>query len=163
MARITARRFLALAQENPKSPARCDALGRVLLCSIGRNSASEAAIEQLERDWTTSPRMAEIIFPISTSMCPNAEGLLRDILTRNPDRNARGPATLTLAALLQSYASLPMQRDQDPGMAEFLIGGMERNRSIRSPGADLASLLKESDELYERRQRVRRRQIVTSC
>jgi hypothetical protein len=59
-----AKRFLALAQEDPKAPATLDGLNRVLLFS--RDSAADAAPAQLKRDWTTSPRIAESIRPIST-------------------------------------------------------------------------------------------------
>ncbi len=143
-----AKRFLALAQEDPKAPATLDALDRVLLYS--RDSAADAALTQLKRDWITSPRIAEVIRAIVTSMSPSAEGLLRDIIEKNPDHNAVGPAILGLAIKLDGYLTLAMQRNESPAKAKRIEEYYNKEQLEHIFKRDPTTLLKETEALYER-------------
>ncbi len=146
--KVYAQRFLALAQEDPKAPTALDALGRVLNCS--RDDAADAAIDQLGRDWTTNPRIAGVIHPISTSVSTKAEGLLRDIIAKNTDRNAVGPAVLALAMRLDSYAGFAMQRNQSPEKAKLLEKYYRKEQLDQIFKVDPITLLKEAEALFER-------------
>jgi thiol-disulfide isomerase/thioredoxin len=139
-------RFLALAQEDPKSPTAFDALNRAILC--GRGESANAAVDQLRRDWTNSPRMAEVTFPIGSSMSPNAENLLREVIAKNPDRKARGPAVLVLANLLEGYAAILMHRHESPEKAQLLERYYKKDHLERILTADSIALLGEIESLY---------------
>jgi thiol-disulfide isomerase/thioredoxin len=143
-----AKRFLALAREEPKGPATLDALNRVLRCS--RDSTADAALAQLRRDWTTDPKITELIAPVSISMSPIAEGLLRDIMAKNTDRNAIGPAILALAKLLDGYISLAMQRNESPEKAKRIEEYYNKEQLNHIFKTDPVALLTEADALYER-------------
>ena len=143
-----AKRFLALAQEDLRAPATLEALNRVLLYS--RDSAADAALAQLKRDWTTSPRIAESIRPIFTSMSPIAEGLLRDIIEKNTDRNAVGPAILGLAIKLDGYITLAMQRNEDPAKAKRIEEYYNKEQLAHIFKRDPITLLEETEALYQR-------------
>jgi len=141
-------RFLAIAQEDPKAPIALDALNRVLRCS--RDSATDAALEQLRRDWVSSSRIAEVILPVTTSMSPSASSLLRDIISKNTDRNAVGPAILGLAKLLDVYVGLAIYRNEDPEKAKRLEQYYSKEQLDHIFKFDPAMLLKEAEALYER-------------
>jgi peroxiredoxin len=145
-----AQRFLALAQEDPMGPSAFDALNRAILC--GRGESADAAVDQLRRDWKTSPRMAEVIFPIGSSMSPNAENLLREVIAKNTDRNARGPALLVLATLLEGYAAILMHRNESPEKAQLLERYYNKDHLDRILTADSIALLGESESLYAQAQ-----------
>jgi len=146
--RLYGQRFLAIAQEDPKAPIALDALNRVLRCS--RDSATDAALEQLRRDWVSSSRIAEVILPVTTSMSPSASSLLRDIISKNTDRNAVGPAILGLAKLLDVYVGLAIYRNEDPEKAKRLEQYYSKEQLDHIFKFDPAMLLKEAEALYER-------------
>ena len=146
--KVYAQRLLALAQEDPKAPTALDALGRVLNCS--RDDAADAAIDQLGRDWTTNPRIAEVIHPVSTSASTKAEGLLRDIIAKNTDRNAVGPAVLVLARRLDGYAGFAMQRNQSLEKAKLLEKYYRKEQLDQIFKVDPITLLKDAEALFER-------------
>ncbi len=135
---VYGQRFLALA-EDPKSPTAFDALHRTILC--GRGESANAAVDQLRRDWTNSPRMAEVAFPIGSSMSPNAENLLREVIAKNTDRKARGPAVLVLANLLEGYAAILMHRHESPEKAQLLERYYKKDHLDRILTADSIALL----------------------
>ena len=131
-----------------EAPTALDALGRVLNCS--RDHAADAAIDQLGRDWTTNPRIAEVIHPVSTSASTKAEGLLRDIIAKNTDRNAVGPAVLVLARRLDGYAGFAMQRNQSLEKAKLLEKYYRKEQLDQIFKVDPITLLKDAEALFER-------------
>ncbi len=131
-------------------PSAFDALNRAILC--GRGESADAAVDQLRRDWKTSARMAEVIFPIGSSMSPNAENLLREVIAKNADRNARGPALLVLATLLEGYAAILMHRNESPEKAQLLERYYKKDHLNRILTADSIALLGESESLYAQAQ-----------
>ena len=146
--RLYGQRFLAIAQEDPKAPFALDALNRVVRYS--RDSAADAALEQLRRDWASSSRIAEVILPVTTSMSPSASGLLRDVISKNTDRNAVGPAILGLAKLLDVYVDLAMKRDEEPEKAKRLEQYYSKEQLDHIFKLDMVVVLKEAEALYER-------------
>jgi thiol-disulfide isomerase/thioredoxin len=146
--RLYGLRFLEIAQEDPKAPIALDALNRVLRCS--RDSAADAALEQLRRDWVSSSRIAEVILPVTTSMSPSASGLLRDIISKNTDRNAVGPAVLGLAKLLDVYVGLAMTWNEDPEKAKRMEQYYEKRQLDHIVKLDPVTVTKEAEKLYER-------------
>ncbi len=146
--RLYGQRFLAIAQEDPKAPIALDALNRVLRCS--RDSAADAALEQLRRDWVSSSRIAEVILPVTTSMSPSASGLLRDIISKNTDRNAVGAAVLGLAKLLDVYVGMAMTWTEDPEKAKRMEQYYNKEQLDHIVKLDPVTVTKEAETLYER-------------
>ena len=144
---VYAQRFSA-AQEDPKSPNAFDALNRAILC--GRGEPANAAVDQLRRDWTNSPRMAEVMFPVGSSMSPNAENLLREVIAKNTDRGARGPAVLVLATLLEGYAAILMHRNESPEKAQLLEPLLQEGSSRPDLDGRFDRAFGESESLYSR-------------
>ncbi len=146
--KVYAQRFLELAREAPKAPSALDALKRVLECS--RDAASDAPIEQLRRDWAGSPRIAGVIHSISTAVSPDAAVLLREIIAKNPDRNAQGPAVLALAGLLDGFSGLVMRWNEDPAMAKQMQQYYRKELVDQILNGDSVTRNKEAEALYER-------------
>ena len=91
-----------------------------------------------------------MIRPIFTSMSPSAEGLLRDIIEKNPDRNAVGPAILGLAIKLDGYMTLAMHRNEDPAKAKRIEEYYNKEQLEHIFKRDPATLLTETEALFER-------------
>jgi thiol-disulfide isomerase/thioredoxin len=94
--------------------------------------------------------MRGLVQQVALSLCPGIEDLLRDVLSKNPDRTAQGLACQGLANLLDGYANLPRLRAQDPEMARRLEQGVGKDNLDRIARRDAAALLREAEELHER-------------
>jgi len=78
------------------------------------------------------------------------EGLLRDVLAKNPDRTARGLACQGLADLLARHADLPRLRAQDPETARTLERAYGAENLDEMAGRDAEALLGQAEELHGR-------------
>ena len=112
-----ATQFLALASEEPAGSAAPDALYWVLQLQHGPlTPIGKEALARLGRDHTTSPKMGEYLQQLSLHPWPGMEELLRDVLSRNPDRTAQGHACLGLAGMMAGHAAI-QKYCNDPAMA----------------------------------------------
>jgi len=144
-----AKRFLDLAHEVPNGPVAAEALFATIQIG-GHGPEACRAVELLRRGFATDPKLCGLLQQVALSPCLGVEGLLRDALSKNPDRTARGLACQGLANLLGRYANLPRLRAQDPGMAHTLekaYGGENLDRIARR---DAPALLREAEDLHER-------------
>ena len=94
---------LELARKYPGDPIAVEALRFVIRTArMGPSDASYKAIELLARDHATDGKMGEVCEEIYYffSSAP-AESLIRDVLSRNPSRDARGLACHALANALR--------------------------------------------------------------
>lgn len=144
-----AKKFLALAREEPSAPAALDALYMAMHCG-GSSPEAAAAIEQVRRDWVRDPKMAEMCQQFIFAPFPNVETLLREVLKTNPDHAAQGAACLALASWLATQAELPRLRAQDPKMAEMLEKAYGKQQLDRLAKRDTEAMVKEAEELHER-------------
>lgn len=113
------RRFLDLARTEPKSPDTVFALRAAI--NLGKHGeAAEAAIEQLRRDWAADPGVAIACLSVGRSPNRNGEPLLREVIAKNPAREARGLAMLALAMDREGLSKLPKTRKQDQRVIERL-------------------------------------------
>ena len=84
-----ARRFRAMALEDPKAPTTPDAL--FWAANLGRpGPEAEEAIELLRRDHATSPRMTYICYKLGCRVDSIAEPLFLAVLEKNPDHDCAG-------------------------------------------------------------------------
>jgi thiol-disulfide isomerase/thioredoxin len=144
-----AKQFLALAREEPSGTVAMDALSTTIQLG-GHGPDAQAAIELMRRGFATAPKTRGFIQQIAISPCLEVEGLLRDVLAKNPDRTAQGLACQGLANLLDGYANLPRLQAQDPGMAARLERVVGKENLDRLARRDAAAMLQESEALHER-------------
>jgi peroxiredoxin len=91
----------------------------------GDSGSAEEALALLRKDWAASPDVGDVLLPVglSTSNPAKTEALLREVLARNPSRDARGRAAYALGSLLFSLAdhrqpAPPASRDPAALLAE---------------------------------------------
>jgi peroxiredoxin len=116
-------RCLELAKEDPGTPAALHVLARA--ATLNGSRVSGEALDLLRKHWADRPAVAEVVLPVglSVSFSPETEPLLRDVLARNPSRDARAHAACALASLLFSIADLSRWYAQGPAAA----AGLERH------------------------------------
>jgi RNA polymerase sigma factor (sigma-70 family) len=117
-----AARFLEVARSDPATPAALPALTRA--ATLSRSRVTEEAVDLLRKNWSASPDVAAVVLPVglSASLSPATDRFLREVLARNPSREARGHAAYALASLL--YSSSEPHSSHGHGPAE--AGAMRR-------------------------------------
>jgi hypothetical protein len=108
-------RFVALAEKYPKDPVAVDALIWVLNNNRSPGSKDlEKAVSLLIKDYTKDKKMAQVSQQLPY-LSPSEAGvkLLRAVLEKNPDREAKGQACLGLAKVLKSQSEMAA-RDKKP-------------------------------------------------
>jgi thiol-disulfide isomerase/thioredoxin/tetratricopeptide (TPR) repeat protein len=126
-----ARRFLDLAEANPRDVVSVDALNWILE-NLGTPEASpitSRAVEQLTRFHAQSGKVGRSCLLLSSSTSPVTEGLLRAVLEQNPYRQQRAAACLALARYVKKKIEDAEKRKESA-----------------------AALLEEADQLYEQLQ-----------
>lgn len=144
-----ARRFRAMALEDPKAPSTPDAL--LWAANLGRpGPEAEEAIELLRRDHATSPRMAYICYKLGSRVDSIAEPLFRAVLEKNPDHDAQGHACLALASLLCEAAEVPRIRAESLEMAKKVEDFYGEGPLVQLLKRDHRAMHEEAVALYER-------------
>jgi hypothetical protein len=148
-------RFLALAEEDPKSKVAFDALMWVATNGRGRReTSSHKALDILTRDYITDPRLAKVLPSLAHSLSPAGPKLLRTALERSPHREVKGLACLALAQHDRHLAHgfLPVaetpEKETQYKQARDNIFGPEYAREIEAKGADAYN--EEALTLFER-------------
>jgi len=96
----SAPRFLALARKNPKDPAAIDALVWVAVNS--RSGAEfDEAMKLLAADYFGSDKLGQVCQSLVYSSSPESEKFLRLVLEKNPSKDVKGLACLSLGQLLK--------------------------------------------------------------
>ena len=96
-----AKRFLALAQEDPRDSAALDAL--VWIATNCRNGKErETSLELLLKDHTKSPQMMKVAQSLVYSERKTAEPWLRSLLKEATDHEVKGWATYALGRVLRA-------------------------------------------------------------
>ena len=144
------KRYLALAQEFPKTEAAIQAL-RATIGIGGRSPEVGEAIERLRRDWTRNPRIAIVCSQVGATHRPIAEMLLREVLEKNPDRTAKGVACLALANLLNGMSNVPKILEAgDPEGLKYLRFRLGDDLIEQIKRRDSKADAAEAESLFER-------------
>ena len=107
--------FLALAEENPRTPVAEDAL--LWIVSHDRQSPTvNKALLILAKDHLQSPRLGEACQSLVYSQGKEAENFLRTVLEKNPAHQAQGMAAMSLGQFLRNQA-----QSGNPAEAEKLF------------------------------------------
>jgi hypothetical protein len=97
------RRILAFAEKHPKNEHAFEALSFVLQL-VPQGPEADKAVALLAKDHATNPDAVELAEELAQADSPEAETLVRALLSRNRDAKAQDNLKLTLADLLQSKA-----------------------------------------------------------
>ena len=149
---IFSSRFIAFAIKNPKAPTALDALFLALVTSggpTGKVGTWGRAVKTLEADHVANPEMkraVRLFRMLAGARDEAADNVLRDVLTKNPERRAKGRACQALALGRAHAAELGEKLN---GKADFrrsfeaFLGRKEVARLI----ADAPAAKKEAEEL----------------
>lgn len=153
------RRFLELAEENPKDPVALEALIQTvsLVNSTafpegGKDSPGERALALLLRDHVRSDKLGPVCQQVLFGFHQSHEQFLRAVLELNPHAEVQGLACLSLAQFLNDRLHrLGVLEDQDqPDFAEryYRVFGKEYVEQLRRQ--DRAAVIKEVETLFDR-------------
>jgi hypothetical protein len=148
------RRILEIADSAPQDLAAVDALIWVVQHG-GFSPDVSRAIDQLATSHAENRRLGELAPNLVYSLSPSAEKLLRAILAKNPDRDAKGKACLALGQLLKQRAENVRTLKTNPSQAQQI------EAAYKAQGADKiwlgllrlsdpSALTKESESMFER-------------
>jgi len=147
-----ARRFLALAQEDPRGPAAFDALAWVVKNAFQAPEAKPALAMLLANGYAAHEKAGELCPTAVIVYAPDTEKFLREVLEKNSRADARGKACFHLAGFLKSKATVAgnLQGKGDaeaPARLEKFLG---KEYADQLRGADPAKVTAEAEALYER-------------
>lgn len=147
-------RFLALAEEDPKSKVGFDALMWIVQNGRGRHvPATDKALDLLAREYVADERLAKVLPSLRYNFSPKADRLLRAGLEKSPHREVKALACLTLAENDHDFAGFlrPADDPKDEAGAKARRAAIftpEFARALEAKGAD--GLDKEAAALFER-------------
>jgi len=143
-------RFLEIAEKNPKDDAAFEALGFVLNAAQGTPTADKA-IDLLLKDHIKSKRMGQFCAFLGMSGSPGAEKVLRAVMEKNPEKEVKVQATLSLGQMLKQKTETPGTKKADieklSKEAETLLASIEKD----FPDANAQILEQAKVDLFELR------------
>lgn len=144
-------RLLDLARKHPKDPVVLNSLAWII--SKEAYPGALEAIAILSRDHVRSERIGAILPDLEVyALVKNAETLFREVLERNPYREVRGVACLSLARYLKLKTEAIKNLDKPDG--RWPLQDIEASygpvvvRQLRA--TDPAEMIRETEELFER-------------
>jgi hypothetical protein len=149
--------LMQVAERNPKDPAAFDAMLWVVKYGRpsprGKDSPFAKAKTTLARDHLMDPRIGPLCRALRyAEFDPAAAGILREVLAKNPSKQARAQAAFSLASLLHrraSFAEYFTTKAKPEDVERFEKGyGKEAIADLKRDNP--AALRKEYEELLER-------------
>jgi thiol-disulfide isomerase/thioredoxin len=149
------KRFLEFASKNPKHENACEALCIALRFSGGPrvgDGSWKKTIAVLRKDHVRSPHMKHLVRYLAGTDDETIEGLIRDVLAMNPDREAQARAVQALlanadaavetAGRLEHDPKARQQMEQERGLG-FVASLIERGGKAKVERAQLMRLLED--------------------
>ena len=148
-------RFLAIAEKHIDDPAGIDALVWALQLGVTPQGARAKVVGELLIKNAANPKIGRVTSLLAYSYAPWAEGVLRTIAEKNPDRTARGQATMSLAQFLNRRIELVRTFKDDPKRAEQMAlsltaQGFDKDAINKLKTTDPDALAKEAEGLFEK-------------
>ena len=148
------RRFLEIADSAPNDEAATDSLIWIVHHG-GSGPEGNRAIDRLAAGHAGNKRLGEIAPNLVYSLSPSAEKLLRAILEKNPDRDAKGRACLALGQYMKQQSELVRTLKTDPKQAQqieaaYISQGMDKASFTALRQKEPDALAKESEAMFER-------------
>jgi hypothetical protein len=147
-----AKRFLEIAEKNPRDPAAVDALVWVVIHTRLENDSPDKAraraVDQL-KGHVTDARIAGALQALGASLDRASEELLRSVLEKNPDREVQAQACIALAQQSRTRASVARRWETNPPLLKGTETrlGKEYVETIQKAGPEGA--LKEAEKFYD--------------
>lgn len=146
-----AKRALKLAQDHPDDAAAFDALEWVITGGLGYSEVTWEAMDLVARRYLASPKLGRIcqharIYRLNYT---DTENFLRAVLEKNPHREVRGIACISLAAVLHDY-SMSAKSLRDPELAKQWQNSEFAKLADKLKARDPDKLLHESEAFYQR-------------
>jgi len=148
------RRFLEIAESAPQDAAAVDALIWIVQ-NGGSGPEVNRAIDRLATSHAENRRLGDIAMNLVHSTSPSAEKLLRAIVAKNPDRDAKGRACLALGLYFKQQSELVRMLKADPKRAQqieaaYTARGTDKASFTQLRQRDPDALDKESEAMFER-------------
>jgi hypothetical protein len=151
-------KFVELAEKNPDDPIALDALTQAVrqvnttpwpVEVVGDDSARMRAFALLQRDHVRSDKLGPLCQRISFGFCKEYETFLRAVLEKNPHKNVRALACLSLAHFLSNRLQrLDLIKELPELAKEFEdLFGKEYLRDLQRQ--DRTRAAKEAEALFE--------------
>jgi tetratricopeptide (TPR) repeat protein len=142
-------RFLDLAREAPDDPSAVDALVWIVQYAQ-RGKEVDEAVDRLLKDHLQDPKMATVCQSLIYSSSPGAEKLLRGVLEKGTDDQARGTACFALGEFFTQQARIARVIKDDPAMAKRVEEFYGKEAADQIVKKDPAALDREAESLFER-------------
>jgi hypothetical protein len=120
----TAAEMLRIADDAPKDPVAIEAL--VWISTNSGGPAADRAMKVLAADHVQDPRIASLCSRLAYEQSPQSEQLLREVIARNPGRDAKGMACLALGQRLKLASEQGSAEEKAAAMAKEAEGLLER-------------------------------------
>jgi len=143
------KQLLAVAKANPHTPAAMKAIGWVLSRDNDPRGASGEAMKLLAQDYAADPKVTEAIKHLMWTSSPEAEGLFRAVIAKNPDHDAKGTATFMLGRYLKNQIDLVSVIKGDPQRAKMIASAFGQAAADAAVKRDPAAMEKEAESLFE--------------
>jgi thiol-disulfide isomerase/thioredoxin len=113
------KRFLDLAEKNAASPVAVEALGQALRNSGGPgNKTFDKAVQMLRKDHVKAAGLKPVLRMLAGVGDESADGFLRDVMEKNPERASRARAAKALLDAAQESAESAKRLKEDKEFRE---------------------------------------------
>jgi hypothetical protein len=144
------KRFLDIAEKNPKDPAAVEALTWVLQHTPGRDPSRERAVELLKRDHLESANLAPVFEALSRGYDKASRELALEALKKNPHREVQARACLMLAERLDQSLKMQEQFKERPPVVQTYERILGKDVVVDIQQLDPEKATKEIEEFYEK-------------
>jgi hypothetical protein len=145
--RIFAKKFLALAEQRPQDTASADALLWVVKKVRGK-ADTDRALELLLKHHVRSEKLGLGCKTIGRSRSVGGEKLLRELLTKNPNKQVQAHACFYLATLLDQEAVIAEQLKSNPELAPRVLQYYGPKYGQHLASLKPVELEKQRDQVY---------------
>jgi hypothetical protein len=153
-----AAKFLELAERHPDDPIALDALMQAVwqvnntpwpVELVGEDTARARAFELIRRDHIRSDKLGPLCERVAYGFCKEYETFLRAALAKNPHRDVRGAACLSLGQFLNNRLHRLELCDAQPELAKEFAGLFGKDYLAELRRQDGARVVKEIEAVFE--------------
>jgi hypothetical protein len=151
-------KFLDLGEKNPNDPIALDALFKAVwqvngtpwpVELVGEDKARARAFELIQRDHIRGDRLGPLCQRVSYGFCKEYETFLREVLAKNPHRNVRAMACLSLAHFLNSRLQRLDLCKERPQLAKEFAGLYGKEYLAKRQRQERGQALKEVEAVFK--------------
>jgi hypothetical protein len=151
-------KFLELAEKNPNAPIALDALMKAVwqvnntpwpVELVGEDKARARVFELIQRDHIRSDKLGPLCQRVSYGFCEEYETFLRAVLAKNPHRNVRATACLSLAHFLNNRVQRLDLCKERPQLAKEFAGLYGKEYLAKLQRQEREQALKEVEAVLE--------------